>query len=306
MARQYWITGNHGDPRREQRIVRICRRALEVDPTYARAWALMGIAQCNLRYGFSIGEDREDNGLAAAKRALELDPSIAEAHCPIARQLAEEGRFEEADVEIALALRLGPNSWEVNKEAARIYLRQRRMREAAVYFERAASIMETDVHAWGMLLSCYYAAGEINSERSLHAAKMALTQAERVLSEDPNNGAAFGFGVESLFVLGEPERALEWIEKALLVDPGNLNMRYNFACSLAAHFKNATAALDMLAPVLAVGTKRIVKLTETDPDFDTIRDEPRFRAMIDQAKARLASEESPANRPAEVSAPLRS
>src|SRR6185436_5237509 len=111
-----------GDRRREERVLRICKRAIEIDHDYARAWALMAIAQSNLRYGFSVGEDREENGLDAAHRALALDPSIAEAHCPIARELAQQGRFEEADAAIALALSLDPDSWEVNKEAARIYL----------------------------------------------------------------------------------------------------------------------------------------------------------------------------------------
>jgi adenylate cyclase len=289
MARQYWITGNHGDRSREKRVVRICRRALEIDPEYARAWALMAIAQSNLRYGFSIGEDREENGLVAANRALALDPTIAEAHCPIARQLAEEHRFEEADAEIALALSIDPNSWEVNKEAARIYLRQRRMADAARYFERATEIMETDFHAWGILGSCYHALG--NSEGVVRAAQMGLKQVERVLAEDPNNGAAYSFGVGDLATLGRVEQAREWMERGLLVDPDNLNMRHNFACALAAYLHDKQGALDMLESVLAVGSQRIVDLTESDPDFDSVRDDPRFNAMIARTKARLASEQ---------------
>ena len=65
MARQYWITGNHGDRRREERVVRICARATEIDPNYARAWALMAIAQSSLRYGFN-NVTRIDDGSAAA------------------------------------------------------------------------------------------------------------------------------------------------------------------------------------------------------------------------------------------------
>ena len=32
LARQYWVTGNYGDPRREERVMRICSRAVEIDP----------------------------------------------------------------------------------------------------------------------------------------------------------------------------------------------------------------------------------------------------------------------------------
>src|SRR6185312_11253022 len=74
LARQYWVTGNHGDVRREERVMRICGRAVEIDPYYARAWALLAIAQSSLRYGFSR---QVDDGYAAAHAALAIDPSIA-------------------------------------------------------------------------------------------------------------------------------------------------------------------------------------------------------------------------------------
>lgn len=38
MARKYWVSGNYGDIRREQRVVRLTRRAVDIDPDYARAW----------------------------------------------------------------------------------------------------------------------------------------------------------------------------------------------------------------------------------------------------------------------------
>ena len=41
MARQYYVTGNWGDARREEAIIRLCSRAAEIDPGYARVWSLM-------------------------------------------------------------------------------------------------------------------------------------------------------------------------------------------------------------------------------------------------------------------------
>ena len=82
-ARQYWITGDFGDRRREERTIRLCQRAVEIDPDYAQAWALMGVAQANLRYAYS-GNEGLDDGIAAAERAMALDPTIAEARLPLA------------------------------------------------------------------------------------------------------------------------------------------------------------------------------------------------------------------------------
>src|SRR6476659_6233649 len=97
MARQYWVTGNHGDRRREERVMRLCQRAVEIDAYYAQAWALLGMAQSNLYYGF---ESRAvDDGVAAAHAALSIDPTIAEAHLPMARRLEEHRHHAEADAQ---------------------------------------------------------------------------------------------------------------------------------------------------------------------------------------------------------------
>jgi len=286
MARNYWVTGSHGDVRREERVIRICRKATELDPDYARAWALMAIAQANICFGFGR---REEDGLAAAERALELDPTIAEAHCVKARYLFEGGQVDEANEEIGIALRLDPESWEVNREAARLFYVQRRIEDAARSFEKAVSVFETDYHAWGMLSSCYQALG--NEEGVLRTAKMMVTQAEHVLAEDPSNGAALGIIAGGLATLGETQRAKEWIERALLIDPDNLNMRYNFACVLSAHMRepDPEGALDLLEPVFKRITGSIFQTALVDPDLDPIRDNPRFDKMVEEARERLGT-----------------
>jgi adenylate cyclase len=89
MARQEWSTGFEGDPRRNGTIVRLCERATDIDPNYARAWALMAMAQATNRYFF---DDGGDGGAAAADRALALDANLAEAHAIKARVFEELGR----------------------------------------------------------------------------------------------------------------------------------------------------------------------------------------------------------------------
>src|SRR5690242_13681110 len=47
MARQLWISGNYGDVRRDEIVIRTARRAIDLDPNYAEAWALLAIAQAS-------------------------------------------------------------------------------------------------------------------------------------------------------------------------------------------------------------------------------------------------------------------
>src|SRR4029453_17002118 len=114
MARQYNIVGNIGNVRSSEAIIRLCRRAIEIDPNYARPWAMMASAQINLRFFFG----REgDNGLAAAERAIELDANLAEAHAAKSQVMRQNARIDAAIRENELALRLDPESYEVNLAA---------------------------------------------------------------------------------------------------------------------------------------------------------------------------------------------
>ena len=282
LARQYWVTGNHGDIRREERVMRICCRSVEIDPSYAQAWALLAMAQSNLRYGFGC---QVDDGVAAAHAALSIDPSIGWAYCPMVRRLEEKQLYADADAQMEKALRLDPESWEVNKEAARIYLRRGNVEEATRHFEKAVSLMESDVHAWAMLVTCYRSLGNIEGQRE--AAKIAVGQAEKILAQDPSNGAALSFGAGGLAALGQTDNAREWMERAMLINADNLDMRYNFACVLAAYLDDKEAALRLLDRNFATVGGYQIRIAETDPDLDSLRSYSRFQKMLSDAKRRL-------------------
>src|SRR6476661_14206 len=290
LARQYWVTGNHGDPRREERVMRICSRAVEIDPYYAQAWALLSIAQSNLRYGFGY---EVDDGMAAAHTAIAIDPTIAEAHCAMARRLEERGRAEDALAELRKGLALSPDSWELNKAIANYFMFRGEVAEATPYYEKAAEVMDSDYHASGMLMACYYALKE--DERAGDTARITLQQVEQVLSQDPSNGAALGFGVGALAAMGEVERAREWMERALLIDPDNLNMRYNFACTLARMGERDEALRMFESSVSRI--KGSLGNAEHDPELESIRDDPRFQKILGAAKKRLGIKDAPSFAP---------
>ena len=248
MARQAYVTGYDADPRRGQAIVRLGRRATEIDPGYSQAWALLAIGHMILRFDASTGREGDD-GLDSAERALALDVSLPEAHAVKAKILAEYGRHDEAAAEINVALRLNPESYEVNRAAAYLRFRQQRLGEAIRYYEKSMSLMDTDLNSGSMLLTCYAATG--NEQASVQTARTLLARVEKMLVQDPNNATAMGSGALALGVLGQGERAREWINRALLMDPDNMNARYNFACSLTSLFKqpDLDAALELLGPV---------------------------------------------------------
>ena len=282
MARQQWISGTVGNPRREESIIRLCHQATLLDPDYAEAWALMAIAQLELRFVHG----RDESALAAAERALEINPALPEAHCIKARYLEEEGRTEEAERQIRTALKLGPDSWEVNREVARMLFRHGRIQEAIPYFEKAASLMETDWHNPLMLSTCYQATDDHAGIQ--RAANLTFERTERAVTADPTNGTALAGGAYALAMFGQSERARDWTRRALLLDPDNLNMRYNLACTMLRQLGDTDGAIDSLRPFFQrMNSTTLIRHLEVDPDLDAIREDPRFQEMLKQAKMRL-------------------
>ncbi len=285
LARQTYATGLELDPKRNETIVRLCKRAVEIDPNYARAWALMALGQMILRANQGGGGD---GGLVAADKALALDVNLAEAHAVKARILAEDGRRIEAAGEIAMALKLDPESYEVNKAAAFLSFQERRFEDAIRYWRKATVLMELDFASANMLVTCYTALGD--RPAALEVARLTLDRCEKVLAQDRNNGAAMGHISVVLAVLGQAERTREMMNRAVLIDPDNMDMRYNFACTLATHLKDYDAAIELLRPILSRVPAAFVNYAKIDPDLDAVRDDPRFMAMIAEADRRLAAE----------------
>jgi adenylate cyclase len=286
LARSYWLAG--GDTRGAEAQERLCRRAVEIDPGYAQAWALLASAQDSLR---RVQGRAGDGGQAALDRALALNPDLPEARSLKAALLSIAGRHDEAAAEIAVALRLEPESYEVVRRAGQINYNLGRLAEAAPYFEKAASLIETDLTTAGMLVSCYAALADAENLR--RAASVTLARAEKAVGQDRSNGAAMAVGVFALAALGEADRAKDWMRRALLIDPDNFMMRYNFACALATALGDPDAALDMLGPVLERDRgSNFSNTAKTDPDFAGLRGDPRFEAMVAAAEARPAAPES--------------
>ncbi|HJP99584.1 MAG TPA: TIR domain-containing protein [Rhodanobacteraceae bacterium] len=288
MARQIYITNQEADERSARAIVRTCTRATEIDPGYAQAWALIAVGYRSLR-GLGV---QSDDGMEAAEKALALDPELVEAHAVKAYILLMNNEMAAASAEAAVALKLDPESYEANRSAGRLNYQLHRYDEAIRLYEKAAGLMEADLNSAMMLISSYNALGNVAGMR--RAAEMAHRRAEAILARDQNNSGVVAYSAYALAAAGDNERAKTRMNRALLMDPENWNMRYNFACALSVYLKDREAALDMLESVYATITDVFLPYAEADPDFAFLRDDPRYQAMVAAAEVRLAAAKSAA------------
>jgi len=99
-------------------------RAVKLDPDFAVAWAGIADAYTTIGYyGFARPEATMPRGMEAAKRAVALNPSLAEAHCALA-MASLMGTWDEAlaESEFLLALRLNPQYIQARAWYALFYL----------------------------------------------------------------------------------------------------------------------------------------------------------------------------------------
>jgi TolB-like protein/DNA-binding winged helix-turn-helix (wHTH) protein/Tfp pilus assembly protein PilF len=102
--------------------IRHFRHAIEKDPAYATAYA--GLADAHILLGNPVwGGHSPKQALSDAKdaatKALELDPSLAEAHFSLAQTLEYDWNWSEAEKEFKLALKLNPNYADAHLEYGR-------------------------------------------------------------------------------------------------------------------------------------------------------------------------------------------
>ena len=100
-------------PDGNKNAIELLERAVAVDPKLARAWVeLAGARHVSVMFGAepAVAVPAE---LAAARRAVEIDPSDALAHAVLASALAGQGNFRPGEAEFDTALRLNPGDAEI-------------------------------------------------------------------------------------------------------------------------------------------------------------------------------------------------
>jgi adenylate cyclase len=271
------------DKRNFEIASRLAQKALDIEPDFGLAWALLAISRTGL-YGFSASAE---HGLEAAERALALNPNLAEALAAKAFVLAGLGRFDEAFELHERSLQLDPNSYDVRFLYGRTCFQTGRHDEAILHWERATELSEADLAATTHVAMCYRATGQ--HEKVLDTARRTLVRAERVLSENASDSYALISGINALARLGEAERTKQWAVRVKVVDPDDPSIDYNIACALALLGETETAIDTLEACLPRVDPLTFSVWIEQDNDLDALRDIPRFQRLVRDIDARATA-----------------
>jgi len=251
-------------------------RAIETDPNYARAYA--GIADCcSFLFMYFVSSEANLQGAeAASRRALALDPDLAEAHASRGLAVALNKRYDEAGKEFEEAIRLNPKLFEAYYFYGRALTAQGRMEEAAEMFRKASEVNPDDYQSPRLQAMALINLGR--KEEARVADLRGLQVVEKFVQMHPDDARALLFGATGYLQAGDRDKCREWTRRALVIGADDPVTYYNAACNYSL-LGDIDAAFDCLEKGIQSGMAQ-KDWIEHDSDLDPLRAHPRFQEIL--------------------------
>ena len=279
-AYDYYLRGrqfvNQFGKRHAQYAIQMFNRSIEIDPGYAPAYAGLTLANAMMYMFFDPDAKFCTAAERASARAIELAPGSAEAQTTrgIAALTAKD--FDAAEKAFDSALALNSKSFDAAYYWARSCATRGQFEAAGAMYEKAAEIRPEDFQSLLLAMQVYRSLGRLDDERS--AAERGLARARRSLELNPGDVRALYLGATAQVRLGRKGEAFEWAERALALEPAEPSVLYNVACVFAVAGE-PDRAMELLERAVLPGMANRAWL-EHDADLDSLRELPRFKAFV--------------------------
>ena len=298
------------------------------DPEYARAWAALGGAY-GLKGEFLSIPDMVSQAMDLERRAVALDPDLADAHMWLGSSLLGLGRIDEAVAEIREALRLDPGNGQAHQALARAFwVGKGDFKSAIPLFDRAIALNPEAGYSYLQLSLLLAWEGQLDraqeiSQRAVELQEQYISgnlglqivgaharlgyihylkgEYDEALREYERELAFIGAGDHALrdrtllelnvklgavyLRQGRPEdaerhfkRALKSFDSRVANGADDPFTRYYVACLYALR-GDRDRALDSLERVAGNLPKLTAARARVDVDLESLRDDPRFRAI---------------------------
>jgi adenylate cyclase len=249
-------------------------RAVAIDPNFAAAWAGLATAHVHL-FGCDT-EPHLERAREASSRALTLDPQSAEAHVAAAQGLSMEQRYTDAAAEFERAIQLDPTLFDAHYYYARCCFKSGDLEKSLRLFRQAQSVQPDDYQPVYLEALVLMQLGRRDEARQAY--QRGLESSRKHLDFHPDDARSYVLGAGALARLGETEAAKEWAERAMSLAPDDDAILYNAGCALAVVGEEGRA-LDALEHAIGAGLAGGDWIPQ-DPDWERLRGHPRFQALV--------------------------
>ena len=259
---------------RLEEALRGLEEAITRDPGFALAH--LCIADCYVMLGvhdLSPPLEVFRKAQAAARRALDIDPDMAEAHAVVG-QLAAMCDYDIAGwgAAIARALELDPQCFRAHRHQGMEMMLRGRHDEALAALRRAQAIQPLAVHINGNIGMAWYYAGRYDD---------AVDQLEHTLRMDEHFEVARGFLGRCFLQLGAFDRAIEQFERSDRVGRGRAG-DLPAAYALSGRTREAQ---DLLIGLLREADSRYVPPYEVATIYAALEDDGNAMVWLERALA---------------------
>ena len=236
-------------------------KLLDIKPDKHAAWYNRGVALDDL--------GRKEEAVQSYDKALDIKRDYHEAWYNRGNALDDLGRKEEAVQSYDKAVEIKPDyhaAW-YNRGVALSDLG--RKEEAIQSYDKAVDIKPDDHEAWytrGLALS------------ALGRYEEAVQSYNKALDIKPDKHEAWVRRGVVLTYLGRYEEALQSFDQALQIQPDFADAYYNKACWYGLQ-GTIDLAIETLRQAITLNSD-YQEMAKTDPDFDRIRNDDRFRSLI--------------------------
>jgi adenylate cyclase len=148
--------------------------------------------------------------------------------------------------------------------------------KSAKLFEKAQRVQPDDYQSRCFLAVALTELGRQDEARQ--AGRLAVECVEKHLELSPDEARAYSLGANAVIRLGDKERSKRWCEQAMQLAPNDPLVLYNAACNLAL-LGESERALDGLERAIEAGVA-VGDWIKHDPNVESLRSHPRFQAIV--------------------------
>jgi serine/threonine protein kinase/Flp pilus assembly protein TadD len=259
-----------------QYAIQLFQRAIELDTRYAAAYAGLGEAYATLHYDYDTKEIWVDKAIESSLKALMYDSTVSEAYAALAWAYFSKKSLQEAETAARKAIELGPNNFTGYWVLARIFHVLKRDAESIDLLKKTVELYPEFHTAYGELRMAYERLGEKEKYKEILDRQLEVFPKYLTLHPDDARSHIY-YGIE-LAQVGRIEEARAEIVKALELSPGDPLMLYNAACCYSRIGEKKLAMKSLKESVMA-GLEDYDWI-KTDPDFDSLREEPEYIELM--------------------------
>jgi adenylate cyclase len=190
--------------------IALCQQAIAIDPDYVAAYGRTSFGYAMLVFlGFEHRAEAFPKLMAAAKKALELDDTLADGHIGLGWSLFLGWDLRGGEREARRSVTLNPDSTEGFALLNQILVALGRFDEAIAAGQRAVELAPLDYYSAFVLGTAYYHAQQFDR---------AVAQAQKTVDIDPASPFAHLLLAHSYAAAGKREDSIEECELALALN----------------------------------------------------------------------------------------